>query len=130
MEQSAESESEGERSYFLQQNQISDMEQLVGKIEAINNELQDIAAEIRKVDRRLDTLALHFYHREIYIKHKDLYAKYKKLDPKKSEAFYDKHFEAIQEYEVAKKYLDGVKGDNKTLPINKMGERAADAYRA
>ena len=67
---------------------------------------------------------MHFAHYENYKQHKDMYAKYKKLDPKKSEAFYDKHYEAIQEYEAARKHLNGVMGDNKTLPIKAKARRA------
>jgi hypothetical protein len=102
---------------FLQRNNITDMAELVSRIETINNDFKSVTDEIRKVDRRLDTLALHFHHHENYKKHKDMYAKYKKLDPKKAEAFYDKHYEAIQEYEAARTHLNGVMGENKTLSI-------------
>ena len=102
---------------FLQRNHIDNMEQLVNRITDINEEFKEVSDEIKKVERRLDTLALHFHHYENYKKHKDMYAKYKKLDPKKAEAFYDKHHEAIQEYEAARTHLNGVMGDNKTLPI-------------
>ena len=48
---------------------------------------------------------------------KAIYDKYKNLDPKKQDAFYDKHSEKIQDYEAARDYLKGVMGANKALPI-------------
>jgi hypothetical protein len=102
---------------FLQDNNITDMAQLVNKITAINEEFKEVSDEIKKADRRLGTLALHLAHYDNYQKHKAVYDKYRQLDPKKRDAFYDRHSEEIQAYKDAKQHLDGVRGDNKALPI-------------
>lgn len=43
--------------------------------------------------------------------------KYKQLDPKKRDAFYEKHSKKIQLYDNSKQYLDAVMNGKKTLPI-------------
>jgi len=99
---------------FLQQNQISDMEQLVDKVTQISEDLQTISEKIKKIDRRQDTLAQHLTQCNNLKQHRAVYKKYRQLDPKKSDAFYDKHFEEIRLYESAKKYLDAVLNGRKT----------------
>ena len=102
---------------FLQQNHISDMEQLVGKVTQIGETLQTISEKIKKVDRRQDTLAQHLTQCENLKQHRVIYKKYMSLDPKKSNAFYDKHFEEIRLYEAAKQYLDAVLNGRKEIPV-------------
>ena len=102
---------------FLQQNHITDMEQLVDKVTQISEDFKDISDKIRKVDRRLDTLNTHLTHSENLKQHRAVYKKYQQLDPKKRGAFYDKHFEEIRLYESAKKYLDVVMNGRKEIPI-------------
>jgi ATP-dependent exoDNAse (exonuclease V) alpha subunit len=102
---------------FLQQNGIGGVEQLVGRITAINDEFKEVADEIKKGDRRSDTLAQHLAQYDNYKQHKAVHDEYGKLKGKKAEAFYDKHFEKIQSYEAAKKYLDGVMNGNTIVPV-------------
>ena len=102
---------------FLQQNHISDMEQLVGKVTQISEDLQTVSEKIKKVDRRQDTLVQHLTQCENLKQHRTVYKKYKSLDPKKSDAFYDKHFEEIQLYESAKKYLNAVLNGRNEIPV-------------
>lgn len=49
--------------------------------------------------------------------HQELYKKYKSLDPKKRDAFYDKHPEKIELYENAKEYLTAVMNGKTSIPI-------------
>jgi len=102
---------------FLQNNKISDMEHLVAKVTAMNEELQSVSGEIKKVDRRLETLSRHLSQVEARKKHKAVYDKYQKLTVKKGDAFYDKHFEAIQAYEAANKYIKDVLNSRTKIPV-------------
>jgi hypothetical protein len=60
---------------------------------------------------------------ENYKQHKAVYHKYRQLDPKKREAYRDKHEDEIQKYKDAKQYPDGVRGDHKTLPQGWQAEQ-------
>ena len=102
---------------FLQQNHITDMEQFIGKVTQISEDLQAVSEKIRKVDRRMDTLAQHLTQCENLKQYRAICKKYQQLDPKKSNAFYDKHFEEIRLYESAKKYLDAVLNGRKEIPV-------------
>jgi len=102
---------------FLQQNHISDMAQLVDKVTQISEDLQTISEKIKKIDRRMDTLAQHLTQCNNLKQHRAVYRKYKSLDPKKSEVFYDKHFEEIRLYESAKQYLDAVLNGRREIPV-------------
>jgi hypothetical protein len=104
---------------FLQDNNINSMEQFVDKVTKISEGLQAVSVEIKKSDRRLDTLEQHLSQVEIYKQRKAIYRKYKELDGKKANAFYDKHFEAIQEYDAANKYLKAVLNGRTSIPVNK-----------
>ena len=101
---------------FLQQNHISDMAQLVGKVTQIGEDLQTVSDKIKKVDRRMNTLTQHLLQCENFKQHRSVYMKYKQLDPKKRDVFYDRHFEGIRLYESAKKYLDSVLNGRKEIP--------------
>jgi len=101
---------------FLQQNHISDMAQLVGKVTQIGEDLQTVSDKIKKVDRRMNTLTQHLLQCENFKQHRSVYMKYKQLDPKKRDVFYDRHFEGIRLYESAKKYLDAVLNGRKKIP--------------
>jgi len=102
---------------FLQHNHISDMVQLVGRVTQISEDLQTVSEKIKKVDRRMNTLKQHLTQCENLKQHRAVYKKYKSLDPKKSDAFYDKHFQEIRLYESAKKYLDAVLNGRKDIPV-------------
>jgi hypothetical protein len=102
---------------FLQENKITDMAQLADKVTRINEKFYEVSNSIKKVERRLDTLEQHLAHYDNYKRYKAVYEKHRQLDPKKRDAFYDKHSEAIQLYETAKQYLDGVMNGRTTVPV-------------
>ena len=102
---------------FLQENHISDMEQLVGTVTRISGDFQNVSDKIKKTDRRIDKLTQHLTQCENLKQHRAVYKKYKSLDPKKSDAFYDKHFEEIQLYESAKQYLNAVLNGRTDIPV-------------
>ena len=102
---------------FLQENNITDMAQLVDKVTKINEEFYEVSNSIKKIERRLDTLELHLANCDIHKQHRAVYQQYQQLPPKKQDVFCDKHFEEIQAYEAAKKYLADVLNGRKSLPI-------------
>jgi len=102
---------------FLQENHISDMEQLVGTVSRISEDFQTVSDKIKKVDRRMGTLTQHLAQCENFKQHRAIYKKYKSLDPKKSDAFYNKHFDEIRLYESAQKYLSAVLNGRKEIPV-------------
>lgn len=93
------------------------MTHLVEKVTQMSKKQYDVSKKIKKVDRRLGTLAQHLTQYEIYKQHQNLYKKYKALDPKKSDNFYDKHSEKIEDYENAKEYLKAVMNGKVNIPI-------------
>jgi len=102
---------------FLQQNNIYDIEQLSNKIEQIHRQFYDVSGNIKKVERRLDTLNQHLTQYDNYINNRAVYNKYRNLDPKKRNAFYNKHSEEIELYKNAKSYLDKIMNGKKDIPI-------------
>ena len=101
---------------FLQNNGITDMEQLVGKVTKINKDFLEVSDNIKKVDRRLETLIQHLTQYENYKTHKSVYDKYRQLDPKKQEIFYEKHSEEIELFKTAQEYLTAVMNGKTTIP--------------
>ena len=93
------------------------MAQLTDKITQINEQFYDVSNNIKKIERRLDTLNNHLLQFDSYTKNRDTYKKYNSLAPKKRDDFYDKHFEEIQSFQDAKKYLDGVMNGRKDIPL-------------
>lgn len=103
---------------FLQSNNISDMEQLVDKVTKMNEEFYEVSNKIKAADRRLGTLVQHIAQYDNYKTQKAVYDKYKQLDPKKRDAFYEKHSDEIQLYKNAKQYLNEVMNGKTSIPIN------------
>ena len=101
---------------FLQNNNITDMTQLVDKVTKINKDFLEVSDNIKKVDRRLETLTQHISQYENYKTHKPVYDKYKKLNPKKQETFYEKHFEEIECFKTAQEYLIAIMNGKTTVP--------------
>jgi MobA/MobL family. len=101
---------------FLQNNNITDMTQLVDKVTKINKDFLEVFDNIKKVDRRLETLTQHLTQYENYKTHKPVYDKYKKLDPKKQETFYEKHSEEIECFKTAQEYLTAIMNGKTTVP--------------
>ena len=116
---------------FLQNNNIDDMEQLVDKITQINNDFKDVSDEIKKVDRRLNTLAQHLTQYDNYKNHKAVYDKYKQLEPKKQETFLEKHSDEIEVFKTAQKYLITIMNGKTTIPEKswKTEQKKLTAYK-
>ena len=94
---------------FIQSHNITDMAQLVQTIETINKKYKDLADNIRKAERRLDTLSQHITQYESRRAHRAVYNEYAKLkDPKKREAYYAKHSAEIEAFKDARDYLGAV----------------------
>ena len=116
---------------FLQSNKIADMEHFVNKVTQMNKDLQSVSDEIKKVDRRLETLEQHMSQVEIRRQYKAVYEKYHKLTGKKSDSFYDEHFEEIQSYKAANQYIKAVLNGRTTIPTSdwKKEQERLRAYR-
>ena len=101
---------------FLQNNNIADMTQLVDKVTKINKDFLEVSDNIKKVDRRLETLTQHLTQYGNYKTHKPVYDKYKQLGSKKQEAFYEKHSEEIEYFKTAQEYLTAIMNGKTTVP--------------
>jgi len=94
---------------FIQSHKITDMAQLVSTIETINENYKDLADNIRKAERRLDTLSQHILQYESRRAHRAVYNEYAGIkDPKKREAYYTKHSAEIEAFKGARDYLNTV----------------------
>ena len=94
---------------FIQQHNITDMAQLVRVTETLNEKYKDLAENIQKIERRLDTLSTHIAQYETRKEHRPVYNEYAKLkDPKKKEAYYAEHKKEIETYKDAREYLNAV----------------------
>lgn len=102
---------------FLQNNNITDMAQLAEKVTLMNEKLYEVSDEIKKIDRRLDTLAQHLIQYDNYKQHKKLYETFKSTETKKQDVFYDKHSEQIQLYKNAKQYLTAIINGKAAVPL-------------
>jgi hypothetical protein len=128
---------------FLQQNNITNVEDFSDTVVRIHERLKISTNEIKKVGRRLDTLSEHLSHAENNRKHKLVYQKYKSLTPKtdsatlnsinpftknkatkehdaavkKQDAFYEKHADEIQAYQSAQEHFAAVMNGRTQLPI-------------
>ena len=84
MAESEELADTGEDTHIHSEHNITDMAQLVQTIETINKKYKDLADNIRKAERRLDTLSQHITQYESRRAHRAVYNEYAKLkDPKK-----------------------------------------------
>ena len=86
----------------------------------------DVANKQRAVMRRTDTLTLHLEHCDNLNEHKAVYVKYRQLDPKKRDAYYKKHGDAIEKYKAAKTYLDGVMNGKSPIPLKEWRNELLD----
>jgi hypothetical protein len=104
---------------FLQNNNITDVSQLVDKVTEINEKFYDVSKEIKAVDRRIETLSKHLFNYDNYKNNKAIYDEYIGIKQKNQEAFYSKHSEKIGDYQTAKAYLDGVMNGRTKIPVHK-----------
>lgn len=101
---------------FVNQNGISDIEQLADMVMKIHKKQYDLAGAIKSDERRLGTLGKHLANVDIYNQHKAIYKKYRELDPKKRAVYAEKHADEIRQYEDARQYLKGVLNGRTTIP--------------
>jgi hypothetical protein len=127
---------------FIQENKLTTIEDIRGKVSEFYGEQQAINAEMKPVDRRLKTLNEHLHHSVNFTKYRKtaekraaLYAEYKQLDSQglffklkvkkaleTAEDFDRKHYNAIHDYYDAEKYLRDVlqkRFDPKKIPVDK-----------
>ncbi|MDL2232395.1 MobA/MobL family protein [Ruminococcaceae bacterium OttesenSCG-928-L11] len=90
---------------FLQENSITDLSQLAGKVEQLYNAQYELANTIKAEERRISTLNQHLAQVDILKEHSAVHKKYRGLDPKKRSAFREKHANEIAVYESASKYI-------------------------
>lgn len=102
---------------FLTENGIDDLSQLVEKVIQMYQEFSETSGKIKDKERRLNTLSTHLAQWEIHKQYKAMYKKYKSVDPKKRDAFYNKHSETILLYEDSKNYFDKLMNGRADLPI-------------
>jgi hypothetical protein len=91
---------------FLQNNNISTVEQLSDKVVEIHEKHHEVAAQIKADERRIGKMDEHLAQVDIYNQHRKSYQKYRQLDPKKRKAYAEKHAHAIRQYESARQYLN------------------------
>jgi vacuolar-type H+-ATPase subunit I/STV1 len=118
---------------FLSQNGIKDMEQLAAKVEHMHKRQHDMANRIKDLDRRKDKLTEHLANIDVYNQHLAVHRKYKQIaDPKKRDAYYNKHAEEIEQYEFAYQYLKDHLNGRTAIPEKKwraeLAELSAERY--
>ena len=101
---------------FLQKYKVSDMESLAAAVESIQTKFKEVADEIKKVDRRMDTLKTHLAQCENFREYKKYHDKHGKLNGRKADEYFDKHFEQINGFNDAKEYLEAVLNGRKAIP--------------
>ena len=104
---------------FFIETGIRDMGQLADKAVSMYDESRDIYNEVKKVDRRLDTLNLHLHHYDIWEKHRKLNRKYNELAPKKRDEFYAMHKKELDTFKESHEYIVKVLNGNTTIPAKK-----------
>jgi hypothetical protein len=128
---------------FLQHNDITSVEDFADSVVRKNERLKTVTDEIKKAERRLETLATHLAHADNNRQHKAVYQKYKSLAPKtdpaalnslnplteskaikeyeaaikKQEAYYEKHAAEIEAYQAAVQHFEAVMNGRTKLPI-------------
>ena len=103
---------------FLQQNGVTDVTQLVRKIETINREYKELADKIKPVEQRLEQLEYFMAQQAVRVQHRAVYNEYARLDPKKREPFYAKHKAEIDAFKEAREYINAVMdGSKDPVPV-------------
>jgi ATP-dependent exoDNAse (exonuclease V) alpha subunit len=90
---------------FLQENGISNMEQLADKVINTHQCIYDLAGKIKAKERRISKLTEHLAKVDIYSKYFEIYKNYSQLDPIKRKAYKRKYADEISEYESAHAYI-------------------------
>ena len=103
---------------FLFENDIRDFAELADKANSMYDESRNLQGEVKKIDRRLETLDIHLAHADNWKKCKGTFKKYNELPLKKRDEFYAKYKNAIEAYKNSIEYFDKVLNGRKTIPIN------------
>jgi hypothetical protein len=103
---------------FLRENRISDLAQLTEKLKEMYGRVLDASAEIKPIERRLNTLEKHLEYAADFTKYRKIYKAYKAQKPRKQAEFYEKHRAEIALYKAARDYLKPLLKDGKTIPVN------------
>jgi hypothetical protein len=102
---------------FMIENGIFDMSAVKSKAEQMYDRSRKLADNMKKIDRRLDTLATHLAQYEIYKKHKLIARKFNELKGKSQNEFHEKHSKEIQAYKTATDYLKKVMNGKTPIPV-------------
>ncbi|MDR2572423.1 MAG: MobA/MobL family protein [Oscillospiraceae bacterium] len=101
---------------FLQENNISDVDDLVDKVTALHEEQYSLVDTIKKQDRRLATLDRHLQQVAVYQQYKPFYKEFTRLEPKKRNAYNNKYAQQLKQHESAHKYLTDHLNGRTTIP--------------
>ena len=104
---------------FIQHNGIYSVEQLADKVAELYQRQHDLAGNVKAKERRISALNEHLNNVDVFNQHKAVYRKYKSLDPKKREAYHQKHADEIAQYRTALEYLKGVLNGRTEIPEKK-----------
>jgi predicted nucleic acid-binding Zn-ribbon protein len=104
---------------LLSESNIYDLSELAEKAEQMHHEVHDLSVEVKKIDRRMDTLTEHLRQCEIISKYKPVARKYNELDANKRKVFQEKYSKEIQAYKDASEYLKRVLNGRADAPAKK-----------
>jgi len=90
---------------FLQENGISNMEQLAEKVTNTHQQIYDLAKNIKAKERRIFKLNEHLTQVDIYNRYVGIYKKYSLLDQKRRDTYKEKYADEICRYESAHTYI-------------------------
>jgi len=102
---------------FLQENNITDISDVVKKSEELHKAVCEHAELVRSQNRRIDTLTTHLAEYETYIKNRSLAKKYNDLPEKRRDAYYEKYKTQLEDYKAATDYLIKVMNGKGNPPI-------------
>jgi len=102
---------------FIRGNDLHNMSEVVERAEKMYDEIRDITKEVKKIDKRLDTLETHRAQYAIYKQYYSLAKECSKLTGKKQDAFYDQYRDQLDDFKSAKLYFDKIMNGKTKLPI-------------
>jgi hypothetical protein len=103
---------------FLTRYKVIDMPGLDKVFADMFGKQQDIRDELKPIERQLKTLTEHIKQADIYAKHKKVYKQYQQeKNPKRKEAFAEKHRAEITLYEAASDYLKRHLNGRNEIPL-------------
>lgn len=91
---------------FLQENNITSMQELHEKVSSMNSDYYDLRGKIVSAERRIAVLKERLDMAEKYQQYKPVHEKLNKLNPKKRTAFEENHQAELTLFDAAHRYLD------------------------